>query len=193
MNKPTPQHIKDEIYRVTAKQFAEWYPPETQHPGGHCVAWACTGLRILMERGFNAKLQAGSMSWPIVTAELDDGVSPTHFTYEWSPHTPKSQGRMAAGGIPEMHVWLALPDRNEIIDFSTKFFLEQAKQFDLVWQAPAPPDYLWAGAEDLRRINQVRHLGVYYQANMEAITYIINYLRQKAGARTVRLKQITRK
>jgi hypothetical protein len=184
---------REAIYRATAKQFAEWYPAEEQHPGGQCVRWTCTAMRILMERGYRPKIQAGSMSWPIVTPEQDDGVSPTHFTYEWSPHTPESQARMEAGGLPEVHVWLALPDLGEILDFSTKFFPEQSKRFGLVWQAPPPPDYLWWGPGD------VWPATVQYKPNMEAIAFIINYLRRGADFRgrscvqTVRLQQINRK
>lgn len=176
----TPQHTKGEIYRIVCERFDKWYPTAAQHPGGQCVRWACTLMGVALERGLRPKIQAGSMSWPIVTPEQDDGVSPTHFSYEWSPGSPESLMQLATGGLPEMHVWVALPDQNEILDFSTKSFPEEAKRHGLVWRTPPPPDYLWcrAGEQPPR---------VHYKPDLQAIAFILNHMRGE-GAQTVRLQ-----
>ena len=66
------------------------------------------------------------MSWPIVLPGQDDGTAPTHFSYEWSPWREESQAALKLGLLPEIHVWVGLPDQNELLDFATKFLPDQA-------------------------------------------------------------------
>ncbi|WCJ60719.1 hypothetical protein NXS98_06215 [Fontisphaera persica] len=110
------------------------------------------------------------MSWPILPADLDDGQEPTHFSYEWSPWREESQAALKLGLLPEIHMWIGLPDQNELVDFSTKWLPKQAALDGLVWRTEPPPDFLWCGPSDLPA-------GVIYQPNMEAIQFALNFIR----------------
>lgn len=115
--------------------------------------WAQFGVclhatHFLMEElhaaGIKARVQAGSMSWPIVPEGQDDGVSPTHFTYQWSPQTVASRLAMVTGNLPEMHVWVGLPDEPAIVDLSTGGLRQQCERLGVVWRAPDPPEFIWS-------------------------------------------------
>jgi hypothetical protein len=93
--------------------------------------------------GIKAWIQAGSISWPMIAKEEDDGVCSTHFSYMWEGFTPHNVNRLACRLLPEMHVWVALPDERQVVDFSTGELPEQAKRAGFVWTGPKPPDYLW--------------------------------------------------
>jgi hypothetical protein len=67
-------------------------------------------MGVLLQKGYRALIQAGSMSWPIVSPGQDDGKAATHFSYEWSPWREESQVALKLGLLPEIHVWVGLPD-----------------------------------------------------------------------------------
>jgi hypothetical protein len=96
-------------------------------------------------------------------------MSPTHFTYEWSPHRPESLAALKLGLLPEIHLWIALPDQNEMVDFSTKWLPRQAAKAGLVWRTEPPPDFLWCGFDDLPG-------GVVYRPDLEAIQFALNFI-----------------
>ena len=143
--KTTTHH---QVYAAVCQRYAEWYGPEHTE-NGSCLYWTLTGLGILHALGFRALLQAGSMSWPILPPDLDDGTQPTHFTYEWSPWREESQAALQLGLLPEIHLWIGLPDENELVDFSTRYLPQQAAKEHLLWQTPPPPDFLWCGPGNL--------------------------------------------
>lgn len=103
-------------------------------------------MHALHDAGLNPTLQAGTLNWPITPPHLDDGVSPTHFSYEFEPEHPLSLLAMATGNLPEMHVWVKLQDTGETIDFTTRFLKEQFSQMTcgLKWRTPEPPNTLWS-------------------------------------------------
>ena len=79
------------------------------------------------------------MQWKMVPPELDDGINPTHFSFLWSPGSPESRASVAAGHLPEMHVWVGLPDSGELVDFSTGAFRKLAQErFGLRWLSLDP-------------------------------------------------------
>lgn len=114
------------------------------------------------------KIQA--VSWPILSPDQDDGVKPTHFTYESSPWREEIQAALQLGLLPEIHLWIGLPDENELIDFSTKYLPQQAAQDGLEWKTEPPPDFLWCGPSDLPE-------GVIYRPDMEAIRFALRFIR----------------
>ena len=57
---------------------------------GLCLFYAHHTAAVLWRHGQRAVIQAGSLQWPRVRREEDDGVINTHFAYEWTP------GRMTA-------------------------------------------------------------------------------------------------
>jgi len=165
----TDPAIRQQVHAAVLRRYREWYGTDHMQRGS-CLYWTLTGLVILRGLGFRALLQAGSMSWPILFADQDDGTSPTHFSYEWSPWREESQAALKLGLLPEIHMWIGLPDQNELIDFSTKWLPQQAAQEGLVWRTEPPPDFLWCGPADLPA-------GVIYQPNMEAIQFALNFIR----------------
>lgn len=116
--------------------------------GGLCLYWARAVVDELRSQGEYAILQAGSLSWPLVTPDDDDGVTATHFSYVWEPDSPVTRAMLNARLMPEMHVWAALPrrgHRGQIVDLTTCFLRGEAERRGLRWTAPPPPDYLWCG------------------------------------------------
>ena len=112
-----------------------------------CLFWAGHTCDVLCERGLRPVLQAGTMMWRFCAPELDDGIGPTHFGYAWEPESLPSLAARAAGRLPEMHVWVGLPETQEIVDLTTCYLPEQARAIaGFSWSAPPPPDYLWAPA-----------------------------------------------
>jgi len=103
-------------------------------------------MAVLWQHGFQPVIQAGSLQWPRVRRDEDDGVIDTHFSYMWSPATAESALSVALGNLPEMHVWVGLVDRQEIVDFTTRHLKVAAREHGLAWTAAAPPPYLWCHA-----------------------------------------------
>ncbi len=108
---------------------------------GLCLYWAAFGVTEIRSWGRPAIIQAGTASWPRIRPEEDDGVMATHFSYVW---TPGSRPDHAAGKLPEMHVWIALPDTLEVVDFTTSLWPDQCRKVTgMEWTAPDPPPWIW--------------------------------------------------
>ena len=165
----TDKNLRQQIYFAVRRRYHEWYG---QHhmTRGSCLYWSLTGIGILTSFGLRALIQAGSMSWPILPQHLDDGQQPTHFSYEWSPWREESQAALKLGLLPEIHIWVGLPDENELVDFSTKWLPQHAAQEGLVWRTEPPPDFLWCGPSELPD-------RVVYQPNMDAIQFVLDRIR----------------
>lgn len=160
--------FRAQVYQAVCRQYEAWYGRE--HMGrGSCLYWTLTGAAVLQRLGYRPLLQAGSLSWPIVPPDQDDGRSPTHFTYEWSPERPESQAALKLGLLPEIHIWIGLPDQNELVDFSTRWLPAQAAREGLVWRTLAPPDFLWCGPSELPE-------RVVYRPDLGAIRFILNFI-----------------
>ncbi len=189
MGTRTP-HLTDPQFRQSVSQevhqrYQQWYGQEHMQRGT-CLYWALTGMGILLSHGFRALIQAGSMSWPILPPHLDDGKQPTHFTYEWSPWREESQAALKLGLLPEIHIWIGLPDQNELVDFSTKWLPQQAAREGLTWKTEPPPNFLWCGPSDLPA-------GVVYKPNMEAIRFILNFIQthHQQSTTTIKLNRLS--
>jgi hypothetical protein len=159
-----------EIYGTTATRYRQWYSDQAEH-GGRCFYWSLTLMGVLLQKGYRALIQAGSMSWPILPPDQDDGKSPTHFSYEWSPWREESQAALKLGLLSEIHVWVGLPDQNELLDFATKFLPEQAAKEGLIWRTPQPPDFLLCGPSELPE-------GVLYKPDLDAIGFVLDRIRK---------------
>lgn len=122
---------------------------ETIKGTGTCLYSAHLVADCLWNLGERVVIQAGSLQWPRVRREEDDGAINTHFSYMWTPDDPASIAAMAAGKLPEMHVWAGLIDHQEIIDFSVGQLEKEAARAGLAWTADPPPAYLWASADRL--------------------------------------------
>ena len=85
---------------------------------GLCLYYAHETITVLRKFHYQAVIQAGSMQWPRVRRSEDDGKINTHFAYMWSPHTAASALSVAMRNLPEMHVWVGIMNRQEIVDFT---------------------------------------------------------------------------
>ena len=101
---------------------------------------------VLWQHGLPAVIQAGSLQWPRVRREEDDGQIDTHFAYMWTPTSPKSALSVALGNLPEMHVWVGILSSQEIVDFTTRHLRLAAEARGMIWTAVDPPRYLWCPA-----------------------------------------------
>jgi hypothetical protein len=123
-------------------------------PGGGSgvCAYAAMTLRELARRrhGLNLAIQAGDCLWRRMSPAQDDGVSATHFGYQWDPMSPASMRAMIEGRMPEMHVWLGDTERQEVIDPTAGLFPEQCeKLIGEGWLDRKPPAYIWAPAKKI--------------------------------------------
>jgi hypothetical protein len=116
---------------------------------GQCLFYAHNTATVLCRHRYRAVIQAGSLQWPRVRHEEDDGRIDTHFAYMWSPGAHDSAVSVALGNLPEMHVWVGLLDSQEIVDFTTRHLRAAAAARGLLWTAADPPPYLWCPANDL--------------------------------------------
>jgi len=82
------------------------------------------------------------------------------------------------GMLPEIHVWVGLPDSNQLLDFSTKLLPDQAALEGLKWKTAIPPDFLWCGPSQLPD-------GVIYKPNIDAIGFILNRITKGRHAKLV--------
>lgn len=152
---------------------------------GQCLEFGWHCYRIIRDwpGAPRTLIQAGSAQWPRVPPELDDGVSPTHFAYEWDPQSAfarlvrsgtipvarRADGHLALS-LPEIHVWLGCPDTGEIIDFTTGQWPAACRAaLGLEWLAPLPPAYFW-------NFGTRRPHGVNYLAERDAIDCVIALL-----------------
>jgi hypothetical protein len=124
-------------------------------------------IKACVEQNEKVLMQAGSCQWPRITREQDDGVMATHFGYVWQPNHPATELAIAEHRIPEMHCWVVLPERRELIDMSSSSFPEQCmKLIGKDWPGIKPPDYLWCSFDNLPK-------DVIYRADREAIDLAI--------------------
>lgn len=147
-----------------------------------CFWHTMTAWRFLNERikdgtfpaGSRSLIQAGTLSWPIVPEDQDDGVSPTHYTYLYEPDNPMNFILMLTGQLPEMHCWNAvtIPGKSPVlIDLCTRYLPEMMRTTcvngPLEWRTPAPPDYIWRSAHSIP--HRVR-----YEPDLKAISTVLN-------------------
>ena len=71
--------------------FERLFPALDKRNPAICVPWAAAATITLQENGIAAHMEAGTLNWPITPPHLDDGIGPTHFSYEFEP-TARSTG-----------------------------------------------------------------------------------------------------
>ena len=116
---------------------------------GLCLWYAHHVAQVLWRHHYPVTIQSGSLQWPRLKREEDDGKIDTHFSYMFSPGTPESQLSMALGNLPEMHVWVGILNTQELVDFSTRHLKAAAQARGMAWTADPPPRYLWCPANQL--------------------------------------------
>jgi hypothetical protein len=139
---------------------------------GLCLYYARETIMVLSRHGYKAVVQAGSLQWPCLRPEDDDGIISTHFAYMWSPGDPASAFSVALGNLPEIHCWVGLVNEQEIVDFSVRYLKRAAATHKVKWTAADPPQYLWCAAneipDDVRYIPN-REASIYASILMERL------------------------
>lgn len=163
------QGDREHLARLIDNTFYAHY--DGGRSGQACLYWAHYTVEVLKALGIRAIIQAGSASWPRLRPDQDDGVSPTHHSYVWEPDSLVTKARLAAGDMPELHVWAAVPERGEIIDMTTRYWPEQCLLIQgLNWPGDKPPTYFWGTADELPD-------GVLYAPDMKAIALALHLLK----------------
>ena len=153
------------------EQFKHMFPEFSLDFPGACLFWAAATNHIFRLHNIRSKIAAGSMNWPIVPKHLDDGVRPTHFSYEFEPDGRSMILSSYLGCLPEMHVWVQLTDTHEIVDLSLRSLRENYMQLtgnNPQWLAPSPPKYIWTDAPPA---------GTYYRKDIQATRIALQALR----------------
>lgn len=163
------QDEKQRIFEAAQAVMFDWYGEKLAQQGA-CLYWNQVAMRELAMRGHNPLLQAGDMHWCMVATQYDDGEQPTHFGYEFDLTQPFSKDALAKGLFPECHVWCALPKENCLIDFSTGYLAQVAKeQHGYDWQAPMPPEYVFGAPPS----------GAIYHPKVSAIRFVWRFIAEK--------------
>ena len=102
-------------------------------------------------------LQAGSASFLAVPDHLDDGVSPTHYSYVYEGWTTNEDV------LPEIHCWVAIKagDNFFIVDSTTVHLPTLSESIGMTWRTPPPPPCLWTNVKALPK-------GWLYEPNVDA-------------------------
>lgn len=168
------KYVRDTAFARAKALVDDFLESHDKRPmaGGACLWWAYFGIKAIksVNPSVRAIVQAGSASFRRVPVELDDGVSSTHFSYVYTPGARPPRPEC----LPEMHVWIALPDMGEIVDFSTGRLAELCeKTCGDKWLSPPPPDYVWANANSTPD-------GFVYIPNIYAISLVVELLASHA-------------
>ena len=117
-------------------------------PRALCLFHAIGVVSIAAHHGIRLLPQAGSAFWRRVPEELDDGEVPTHFGYQWCGMEDLGTiARLATDQMPEMHVWAGDPERQHIVDLTTRYVPAQCKETaGMEWLSPPLPDFAWGDA-----------------------------------------------
>lgn len=141
----TPQRLE---MVAEARALVDAVRPEAARQGGACAYLTAASIVVAATRGIRLVPQAGSLHWRRLAREFDDGVESNHFAYVWTPGDARAA--IAAGLLPECHVWAGDPVSQEIVDLSTRDLpVWCLRQGGLSWRAPMPPDALWCPASDV--------------------------------------------
>jgi len=119
-----------------------------------CLYLAPAIISVAKRMGVRLVLQAGSASWRRVSEVDDDGLMATHFSYLWEPHTLRTRMILAQGLMPELHVWAADPERQEIVDLTTGHIPLQCQQLgEMKWLCEPPPDFIWHSGPGIAQLD----------------------------------------
>ncbi len=135
------------IIRATRHELASAFPA-ADLPRSCLQSTLCFLRHLYAATGIKAQLQAGTMSWRCVAPEHDDGGI-THYSFIWSPRNAASIRSVANGGLPEIHIWAAIIETQEIIDLQKRYFPALLREAipGKIWSAPKPPDFLWCSSD----------------------------------------------
>ncbi len=137
-------------------------------------------LTMTGETDFACFIQAGTMQWPRLTEEQDDGRPETasHFSYVFEPL--EALRHLMAGRMPEVHAWTVLVRKSnhtvDLIDITTRHLVTQAKSNGWDWPGDVPPDFFWCNVKTGDRLMDNWPDRVVYKAHPDATVMVKNML-----------------
>lgn len=141
-----PIEKREALVKAIRKAMAENYRGDNIELA--CLSWADMTERFLRMAGYRTCIQAGSAFYKRVPG--DPALWPhddSHFSYVWDGSVSSMQVAdllLNGGHLPEMHVWVALPDSMEIIDLTTCYVASNCERLTgLKFLADPLPDYYW--------------------------------------------------
>ncbi len=137
----------DRIFQRVKTKMRRWYGGE--YIEKRCLYWMQTGMAVLNGLGIKCSPAAGSAYWKL---QEDDGKM-SHFGFEWMGADGEARRKAvlpdASTSLPETHCWIWLPTGREVVDFSTGYVPEMAKELGFEFKSSPPPKYIWAKPESL--------------------------------------------
>lgn len=149
----TPAHVRRAVIADAQAVLAAAWPDTT--PGANCINAAAAVCIAAHKYGLVVMPQGGSTSWPRLRIEDDDGVSATHFSYEYEARgnlRAVVDSVLARGAVPEIHAWAVVlaSDGPEVVDLTVPYWPRRcAEVLGLPWTAPQPPPFLWADEDEV--------------------------------------------
>lgn len=112
-----------------------------------CLHFAATTLMFLERAGVYGCLQAGTASWP---RHPDRDHEFGQFSYHWEVDMQVIGRHLMAGTLPEMHVWVGLPQDQMIVDLTTGYQMRQCiETARMEWLTASLPEYIWCSGREL--------------------------------------------
>lgn len=108
-----------------------------------CLYWACSCAHALQEFGFASCINAGTAGF--MAGRDDAGLY--ELEYRWTDPKPiEAATLLAAGALPEMHVWACVPELKLLVDPTYEHQPHVAESMGLDWNMPKPSGWLWANS-----------------------------------------------
>lgn len=163
------KRIAEEVGTIMHSMYGE-----EADTGSACLQWMDTGLMVLRAHDIEAIPACGSGQFQMRSEVGHDGD--THLSFMWGGG-PEPERTVPVSGLPlpEMHCFIWLPKRMEIVDFSVKYLPRFAERVGFKFdEGFVPPDYYWENPNVLapRAI---------YIPNVDATKLAIRILRQRKG------------
>ena len=176
---------RDHVRQTAIALVAQRFPHVPAHRA--CLYLSLATCVLLDGHGVRAVPQAGSASWPMAPADApDDGVSATHYSYVYTPGSqPYGNDTPDLMNLPEVHCWAAVPETQEIIDFTTCHLPQLCEEGGVgdQWANGTPDPYIW---EDARKLRDRRILYAPHPEACEMVLALIHNLINTANEEATR-------
>lgn len=143
--------------------------------GSACLQWMEVGLVYLRAHDIEAIPACGNASFQL---KADDGVSDNYLSFEWQGEAATARAVPVKGEpLPEMHCYIWLPKRKEIVDFSVRYLPRFAEKIGFQFEPGfEPPDYYWGDP------NRLAPRAIYIP-NVDATKLALQFMRHQKGMR----------
>lgn len=178
----TDESLKTAIFNLAKSNYNRKYAEkESNHPivgGGTCLYQTACLIAAAHELapGLRVIPQAGSAMFLRLPTEKDDGKDETmtHFSFMWQnePIELIRKKYLACNILPEIHIWAAIAETQELIDFAVgDIDIQCVKIGRMDWLTPTPPTFIWAQRNGIPP-------GWHYEPTQEATMFAVQMLKE---------------